>query len=481
MNIKAIKSFELKDYNSICIFTNENGLAEIKTTYSELKSFLNVEKIKFNNESILTLPLIKDNKKITINLLGFNEDATPKDIMDAFGQVAKKLSSAKMENILCDISTIASKFNEENMLAAIKGLVSGSYSFNKFITNKKSVKPNIIDIYSDNSTADTFISKSLEIANATLLARTLVDEPSNSMTPNILANKVKEVFEDTVIDVSIFDEHKIEKLGMNLYLAVGKGSAEKPRLIVMRYNGNPTSDEKIGLIGKGVTYDTGGYSIKPTGSMITMKSDMGGGAAVIGAMKIIAMQQPNVNVVGIIAACENRISETAYLPGDIWTSMNGKTVEIVNTDAEGRLTLADAMTYAIRIEKATKVVDICTLTGACVVALGEEYTGVVTWDDELWNKVDITANKTLESCWRLPLNKTFQKKNHSKVADLKNAGDRWGGAITAGAFVGEFAENKPWVHLDIAGTAYIESEKPALRPGGTGFGAHLLAELVKIL
>lgn len=479
MNINSITSFKIATYDAIGIITNSDMINNLKKDFPELNNFIMANIIKFDNETITTIPTIVENKKITYYILGLESNPTAQNIFDGFGLLGKKLSASKSENILVHMSSISNNFAKDYMLDAIKGLSFGSYSFNKFLTNKKIAMPESIDFLTGSPELDVTIPHALMIANNVLLSRSLVDEPANLMTPKILASKVIETFKNTDIEVSIYEEEEIKKLNMNLYLAVAQGATNRPHLIVMRYNGNPTSSERIGLIGKGITYDTGGYSIKPTSGMITMKSDMGGGAAVIGAMAIIAQEKPKVNVVGVIAACENRISGNSYLPGDIIESMSGKTVEITNTDAEGRLTLADAMTYAIRKENATKVADICTLTGACVVALGEEYTGVVTWDDEIWNKVNVIADNTLEPCWRLPLNKTFQKKNYSKVADLKNSGERWGGAITAGAFVGEFAEDKPWVHFDIAGTAYIEHDKPAFRAGGTGYGAHLLAELVK--
>lgn len=479
MNIRSLTSFKQESYNVIGIITDLNNINSLKNEFPELTNFISADLIKFDNESITTIPTVINGKKLSYNIIGLDANPSAQEIYNAFGLIGKNVSAAKVENILIHMSSIASSFSKDYMLDAIKGFVSGSYSFNKFLTTKKASMPESVDFITRSPELDSTIPHALMVANNIQLSRSLVDEPSNLMTPEALANKAVEVFKDSAIEVSIYKEDEIKKLGMNLYLAVAQGATNRPHLIVMRYNGNPASKEKIGLIGKGITYDTGGYSIKPTGGMITMKSDMGGGAAVIGAMSIIAEEKPKVNVVGVIAACENRISGNAYLPGDILTSMNGKTVEITNTDAEGRLTLADAMTYAIREENATKVTDICTLTGACVVALGEEYAGVVTWDDAIWNKVEIVSNETLEPCWRLPLNKTFQKKNHSKVADLKNSGERWGGSITAGAFVGEFAEDKPWVHFDVAGTAYIENEKPAMRAGGTGYGAHLLAEFVK--
>lgn len=482
MNLNSIQKFTVSDYESVGIITTADSLNTLEKDFPELKDYIAADFFTCNNTTVNTLSLIVDKKKVEYFVLGLKDDVDAKDLLDAFGLMGKAISETKAEKNLLHLASavdLLAKDMQANVLAAVKGFILGSYSFNKYVTSKKSKMPEFVDLYSKNEELEALIPSSLTIANSILLSRSLVDEPANLMTPEILANRVVEEFKDTNIEVSVLEDDEIKALDMNLYLAVAQGATNRPRLIVMRYNGNPDSDLRMGLIGKGITYDTGGYSIKPTGGMITMKSDMGGGAAVIGAMSIIASEQPKVNVVGVIAACENRIAGNAYLPGDILTSMNGKTVEITNTDAEGRLTLADAMTYAIRKENATNVLDICTLTGACVVALGEEFAGVVTKSDEHWKQLESIAERTLEPCWRLPLTKTLEKKNRSKVADLKNSTERWGSAITAGSFVGEFSEGKPWIHIDVAGTAYIETDKPYLRAGGTGFGAHLLAEYVK--
>ncbi|MEG0320292.1 MAG: leucyl aminopeptidase, partial [Niameybacter sp.] len=305
------------------------------------------------------------------------------------------------------------------------------------------------------------LEKRLEITNhiieGVIEARNLVNEPANVIYPESLAERVQVLGTENGFEVEIFDETQIQDLGMKAFYEVGKGSARLPRLIVMRYMGDPTNETILGLVGKGLTFDTGGYSLKPAASMDTMKSDMAGAAAVIGTMCAVAKNKLKSNVVAVVAACENAISGISYKPGDIIGSMAGKTIEVLNTDAEGRLTLIDAVTYIIRKEKATSVVDVATLTGAALVALGTTTTAVISNDDAFYNELMEGAAKTGEKFWRLPAYDDYKKLIKSEIADLKNLGGRNAGTITAGLFIGEFVEDKPWLHLDIAGTSWAES------------------------
>ena len=270
-----------------------------------------------------------------------------------------------------------------------------------------------------------------------------------------------------------------EEMGLNAFLAVGKGSDREPRFIVMEYNNDPTSTEKLGLVGKGITYDSGGYSLKPNDGMKTMFCDMGGAATVIGSIHAIASAKTKINVVGVVGACENALSGHSYKPGDIVSSLSGKTIEIDNTDAEGRVTLADSVYYAATVMKATKIIDLATLTGACLVAFGEIYTGSVTNNQEFFNKVKNAADEAGEKIWQLPIDPLFGRQNKSKVADIKNTGGRLAGTITAGMFVGEFTNNLPWVHLDIAGTAFLSSAYSYLPFGATGVHVKTLFNLAQ--
>lgn len=271
----------------------------------------------------------------------------------------------------------------------------------------------------------------------------------------------------------------MQEKGLLASYSVGKGSDNQPRFIVMEYLNDKDSNERLGLVGKGITYDSGGYSLKPSDSMKTMFDDMSGAATVIGSIYAMAKANLKANVVGCIAACENAVSGHSYKPGDIIGSLSGKTIEIDNTDAEGRVTLADSVYYTATELKATRVIDLATLTGACLIALGEVYTGAVTNNQEFLDEVVKSAKVSGERIWQLPTHPLLGKLNDSRVADIKNSGGRLGGTITAGMFIGEFVNNLPWVHLDIAGTAYLSSAYEYLPLGATGVHVKTLFNLVK--
>jgi leucyl aminopeptidase len=317
----------------------------------------------------------------------------------------------------------------------------------------------------------------MTLMDAVFLARDLVNEPAISLTPGSLAEIAQKELIPLGVEVEVLGRSAAAELGMDAFLAVAKGSSEEPKVIVMRYRGDAESTRLLGLVGKGVTYDSGGYSLKPKDSMVTMYDDMGGSAAVIGAVKALAANGVKRNVTAVVLATENMVSGEAYKPGDIIGSMAGKTIEILSTDAEGRLTLADALHYIITKEKADEVVDIATLTGACVVALGEQMSGAFASDDELMQRVRNAAEKAAEPTWQLPLNEEYRELVKGTRSDLKNSGGRWGGAISAAAFLREFTGDTPWVHLDIAGTAYLTSGKGYLPKGATGTGVKTLYNL----
>lgn len=363
----------------------------------------------------------------------------------------------------------------DNLYAFVEGLNLGSYIFDKYITNKKTNEIEEIVL----SGIDENIDEALLVSNYQKFARDLVNEPSNVIYPDTLAKLAKEECEKNGIDIEVFDEVEIENFKMEAFLSVARGSSNKPRLIVMRYMGNPQSDEILGLVGKGITYDTGGYSIKPTPSMLSMKSDMGGAASVIAAINAIAKLNIKSNVVGVCALCENSVSGNSYKPGDIIGSMKGKTIEVLNTDAEGRLTLADAVHFALSQEGATKIVDIATLTGAALVISSHVATPVVSNDDEFFEKLEKATQKTDEKMFRLPVYDEYKEFIKGKEADIKNTTSEGAGCITAGLFVGEFVDDKPWLHLDIAGTSMSKSAKNYVSYGATGAPVRTLIELAK--
>jgi leucyl aminopeptidase len=327
-------------------------------------------------------------------------------------------------------------------------------------------------------TDDAAFEEGRLLAEMTLRARSMVNIPANIMTPSALADEAVQMGRENGFEVEVLDTASIAALHMSAFMAVAKGSAEAPKLIVMRYFGNADSDARIGLIGKGLTYDSGGLSIKPTSSMQHMKNDMGGAAAVIGAMGAIAKQALKVNVIGVIAACENMISGTGYKPGDIIDSMGGKRIYIGNTDAEGRLTLVDAIHYAIEAEQVTMLFDIATLTGAARHCLGEAATPIVSNDETLVKLAEKAFLKSGERVWEMPNYPEYHEQIKHAEADLNNSGGQ-PGVSTAAAFLEAFVQKKPWIHFDIGATAYLSKAKGVNPTGATGIGVRGLYHMVK--
>ncbi|RXT05871.1 leucyl aminopeptidase [Ammoniphilus sp. CFH 90114] len=314
------------------------------------------------------------------------------------------------------------------------------------------------------------------LAAGTNLARELVNTPGNLLTPTGIAEAAVDVAKQYGMEYEVLEREDMLKYGMGGLLGVAQGSAEPPKLVAIKYKGRQTWDDVLGFVGKGISFDTGGISLKPREGMEEMIGDMGGAAAVIGSLEALGRLKPEVNVLAVIPCAENMPSGTALKPGDVITTMSGKTVEILNTDAEGRLILADGVTYAKKMG-ANYIVDIATLTGAVLVALGTCTTGVVTNNEEFVEEVMEAAAEAGEAVWRLPAFDPYKEQIKSKVADLKNTGGRYAGSITAGLFVGAFAEETPWVHLDIAGTSWAEKETDYSPTGGTGAMVRTLALL----
>ena len=319
------------------------------------------------------------------------------------------------------------------------------------------------------------------LAEAAALARDMVNTPANGMTPTRLAEIAGDVARGHGLDLTVLDRSQCEQLGMGAFLGVARGSVEPPKFIILTYSGDPDDpDNNLGLIGKGITFDSGGISLKPSSGMAAMKGDMTGGASVIAAMKAIAQLRPGINVTAIVAATENMPSGAATKPGDVLRAMNGKTIEVDNTDAEGRLTLADAICYA-RQQGLGRLVDIATLTGAVRTALGDVRMGVFSNNQELADRVLRAGEATGEKMWQFPMDEEYKEQYKSNVADIKNTGGSGAGAITAAHFIGEFAEGTPWVHLDIAGVFMSDKERGLLVKGATGMPVRSLVRLVQDL
>jgi len=332
----------------------------------------------------------------------------------------------------------------------------------------------------DAAALDQGLTRGTILGEAINLARRMAVTPANDMTPTHIANEATKVAGDAGLSIDILDEARARKEGMGSFLSVAQGSAQPPKFIVLTYKGDPSSNELLALVGKGITFDTGGISIKPADRMEEMKYDMSGGAGTIAAMYAIGKLKPKINVVGIVPATENMPGGKATKPGDIVKAMNGMTIEVINTDAEGRLILADGISYAKKLG-ATKIIDTATLTGACVIALGHAASGAMTNDDTFIQQFLAAAKPTGERYWQLPQYDDYSQQVKSDIADLKNTGGRAAGTLTAAAFLKAFAGDTPWIHLDIAGTAHLDQEFAWQAKGPTGTPVRAFVSFVETL
>jgi leucyl aminopeptidase len=425
----------------------------------------------------------KDNTALEVVLMGLGkkEELTGHILRKAVAKGYKALKKKRVVSIGVYLEAVKEglKCNYAMARNTAEAIVMADYKFDAYKTDRKEeLLEEVVLLLNDiDEEFKNGFNEGISLGNNNVFARKLVNDPANILTPEELANRVVKLGKEKGFDTEIYELEKIKELKMESYLAVTRASAKPPKFIIMRYNGNP-GGETLGFVGKGLTYDAGGLSIKPTSGMVNMKSDMGGAAAVIGAIGAIAENKLKVNVTAVVAACENMISGDSYKPGDIIGSMGGKTIFIGNTDAEGRLTLIDAMHYIVNHEKVNKVIDIATLTGAAIHCLGTEGTVSIGNDDDFFGLVEESFNKAGENIWRMPIFEEYKELIKHSEADLTNtAGSP--GTITAGMFIGEFAGDLPWVHLDIAGTAMAKKEKAYISKGGTGVAVRPLYYLAK--
>ena len=370
---------------------------------------------------------------------------------------------------------------DDSVKATVEGAFVGNFDADTYRSDRKDQKIDELTlvINGDSGKLQPALDEARAIGESQNFTRTLVNEPSNRMTPTILAERAKQMAQEVGLKCEVYGADKIKELKMGAFWSVAQGSDEPPALIILRYEPAGAPEKPvIGLVGKGVTFDTGGISIKPADGMEKMKYDMAGGAAMLGAMRAIALLKPKVKVIAIVCATENMPSGKAQKPGDVQIAMSGKSIEIINTDAEGRLVLADGLYYARQLG-CTHLVDAATLTGAVVVALGYVNAGIFANDDKLYDRFHQAETKAGEKFWRLPLDDEYKEVIKSSIADIMNTGGRWGGAINAAMFLQEFAEDTPWLHLDIAGTAWTEEAKPWIAKGPSGIAVRSLVEFVK--
>jgi leucyl aminopeptidase len=368
---------------------------------------------------------------------------------------------------------------EASAQAITEGAVLGLYDFTKYRKPEYEDVHEVLIVVREKEKVpilEPAVGKVRLIAEATNLARDMGNEPANYMTPSQMAETARELANKYDLEFRVFDQEEMEAMGMGALLGVAKGSSQPAKLITLTYKGDERSKEALGLLGKGITFDSGGISIKPSEGMGEMKDDMAGAAAVIAALAAIAQLKPKINVTAIVPATENLPSGTALKPGDILKAMNGKTIEVISTDAEGRLILADALSYAVK-QGFSPLIDLATLTGACRVALGLSYSGLFGNDQGWIDRVLKAAERAGERMWHMPMPEQYKEQIKSEIADVKNTGNRYGGAITAALFLAEFVDETPWVHIDIAGPRLSHKENGYTVKGATGVGVRTLVEL----
>jgi leucyl aminopeptidase len=410
---------------------------------------------------------------------GKKEKFTSAELRQVSGAALRHLKSRSIKSIALLLDSEYS--GTDQVEAAVEGALIGDFEPDRYKSDKKDVK--VVDRFTvavpgGGTGLDAALERGRITAEAQNLTRELANEPANRLTPSGMAEGARRTAAAYGLECDVLDQDRMKQLGMGSLLGVAQGSAEPPALIVLSYRpaGATANGAHLGLVGKGVTFDTGGISIKPADGMEKMKYDMSGGAAVIGAMRALAQLKPPIPVTALIPAVENMPGSKAQRPGDIVTSLSGKTIEVINTDAEGRLILADALTYAKRLG-CTHLVDAATLTGAVVVALGHVNIGAFSNNDRLAERVLDAARAAGEKMWRLPLDDEYRELLKSPFADMANVGGRPGGAITAAWFLREFADETPWVHLDIAGTAWLDDAKPYASKGPSGVGVRTFVNL----
>ncbi len=413
--------------------------------------------------------------------LGDREDFGVDKIRGATGQFCRalrKLNCHKIATILHGAGAGNTEL-EASAQAITEGAILGLYGFTKYKKPEYEDVDEVLIVVREKEKVpilEPVVGRGKSIAEATNLARDMGNEPANYMTPSQMAETAKELANKYDLGFRVFDREDMEAMGMGALLGVAKGSSQPPKLITLTYKGDERSQEALGFLGKGITFDSGGISIKPSEGMGEMKEDMAGAAAVIAALAAIAQLKPRVNVTGIVPATENLPSGTALKPGDILKAMNGKTIEVISTDAEGRLILADALSYAVK-QGLSPLIDLATLTGACRVALGMSYSGLFGNDQDWIDKVLKAAQRTGERMWHMPMPDEYKEQNKSEIADVKNTGNRYGGAITAALFLAEFVDKTPWAHIDIAGPRLSHKDSGHIVKGATGVGVRTLVEL----
>jgi leucyl aminopeptidase len=419
-------------------------------------------------------------------LVGGGKEAkfNPNDLRKIAGAATRFVKGKNIRHLAIALPSNVHFHPDNAVRAAVIGAIVADFDPDTYKSDRKDQRLESLTIVAAPGSDEKLLRSAAEegriIGESQNFARELVNEPGNRLTPTILADRARKMASENGLECEVLGADEIKALKMGAFWSVAQGSDEPPALIVVKYSppGAP-AQPVLGLVGKAITFDTGGISIKPADGMEKMKYDMAGGAAMLGAMRAIAQLKPKVKVNAVICASENMPSGRAQKPGDVQIAMSGKSIEIINTDAEGRLVLADGLTYARTKLGCTHLVDAATLTGACVVALGMVNAGIFANDDSMYERFQKALHQAGEKMWRLPLDDEYRDVIKSNIADIMNSGGRYGGAVTAAMFLKEFVDDKPWIHLDIAGTAWIEDGKPFIAKGPSGIAVRSLIEFVR--
>ena len=457
---------------------------DVKTTSSINQSLKDMDG-KLGKLSIIHSPGEKSIERILLAGIGKKEDITKDTIRMISGKMAQKARELKLKEFSVIMPPSFVTESNSAMTQVIEGVKMALYKFDKFKSEKINSIPDLTIIASKSNKILRSAKTAEIVADGAILAKSIANLPPNECTPTTLANFAKTISKKSKMKCKIISEPELKKQGFGGISAVGKGSKNKPKLIVMEHNNGRKSEKPIVLVGKAVTFDTGGISLKPGASMDEMKFDKCGGCTVLGIMKAVSELKLPINVIGIIPSVENMPSGESYRPGDIIKLYSGKTAEILNTDAEGRLILADALAYGEKQYSPKAIIDFATLTGACIVALGTNVAAITSNDERLTNRINDASKRTTEEVWELPLNQDYMDMIKSDVADMKNVGmGRAAGTITAAAFLKNAIEKTPWTHIDIAGVAWTQGatkEKSYNPKGATGFGVRLILDYLQNL
>lgn len=491
MKIKAESTKPSNKKTSIlCTFVLENsneplGLGKIhEKIKSSVKESIKEIKGKAGEISIIQTLGITPANKILIAGLGTKSKLTTDVLRNISGKIAQKVRSLGLQEFSIVIPMEFPIDSDASISAIVEGTILSLYSFDKFKKEKKEKSPDLSILVSNSQNAQKIISQAQIIAEGTVFARDTANLPPNECSPSTLASIAKSLSTGNKLRCKIFSKNELKQKKFGGISAVGQGSKNEPKLIILEHNKGRRGDKPVILVGKAVTFDTGGISLKPSDKMDEMKFDKCGGCTVLGIMKAVSELKLPINLVGIIPSVENMPSGESYRPGDIVRLYSGKTAEILNTDAEGRLILADALSYGIKNYSPKLIIDFATLTGACIVALGNNVAGLVSNDQKLAEKIKSSSEKTSEELWQLPINDDYMDMIKSNVADMKNVGmGRAAGTITAAAFLANAIDNTPWAHIDIAGTAWTQdaTKKKFYNPkGATGYGVRLILDFLRI-